>query len=267
MRLLVTGGRNGYLGRHIVTRAGAVGHDVVAVGSADADVRDREAVQALVVRHRPDAIIHTAYVQSDWSVTATGAAHVAVAAARQQARLVLVSSDVVFSGAAGRYDETAPPDPITPYGAAKAAAETVALATCADVVVARTSLILGDGRSQHERLVHRLAAGAEGALFDDEQRCPVHVDDLARALVELAGDDVRGLLHVAGADAMSRLELGRLIARRDALDAAALRGTSRLAAQVPGPVDVRLDSTLASRTLATRLRGAREFLGQTTSTR
>ena len=258
MRLLVTGGRTGYLGRHVVEAAGT--HDVVAVGSADADLRDRRAVDALVARHRPDAVVHTAYVQSDWEVTATGAAHVATAAARHDARLVLVSSDVVFSGDDGLYAESAPPDPITAYGAAKAAAETVALAVCPDVVVARTSLILGDGTSQHERLVHALAAGAEGALFDDEQRCPVHVDDLAAALVELAGNSLQGVLHVGGAQAMSRLELGRLIARRDGLDAASLRGTSRAAAGVAGPIDVRLDSTMASHALSTRLRGAEEFL-------
>ncbi|CUR56233.1 dTDP-4-dehydrorhamnose reductase-like protein [metagenome] len=256
MRLLVTGGRTGYLGRHVV--AAATGHDVVAVGSADCDVRDRAAVEALLTAHRPDAVVHTAYVQSDWDVTATGAAHVALAARAHGARLVLVSSDVVFSGADVHYDETARPDPITAYGAAKAAAETTALSVCDDVVVARTSLILGDRASQHERLVHALAAGAEGALFDDEGRCPVHVGDLAAALVELAAGTHRGVLHVAGADAVSRLELGRLIARRDGLEPGVLRGTSR--ASLPGPVDVRLDSSLAARLLTTRLRGAREFL-------
>jgi dTDP-4-dehydrorhamnose reductase len=173
---------------------------------------------------------------------------------------VLVSSDVVFSGAAVHYDESASPDPISAYGGAKAAAETAAVAVCEDVVVARTSLILGDGASQHERLVHALAAGAEGALFDDEGRCPVHVGDLAAALVELAAGDLQGVLHVAGADGMSRLELGRLIAHRDGLDPDVLRGTSRVG--LPGPLDVRLDSSLAATVLTTRLRGAREFLAR-----
>ena len=54
--------------------------------------------------------------------------------------LFALQRDVVFSGADGLYTESALPDPITPYGAAKAAAETVALAACADVVVARASL-------------------------------------------------------------------------------------------------------------------------------
>ncbi|WP_457208331.1 sugar nucleotide-binding protein, partial [Nocardioides sp. P5_C9_2] len=232
MRLLVTGGRRGYLGRHVTEVARAAGHDVVPVGTADADLRDAAAVDALLRDVRPDAVVHTAYVQSDWHVTATGSAHVAVAAARHGARLVLVSSDIVFSGADGVYAESAVPDPITAYGAAKAAAETTVLAICRDAVVARTSLILGDGHSSHERLVHALAGGADGVLFEDEMRCPVHVGDLATALVELAeraGDDVAGVLHVGGADALSRFELGALVARRDGLDAGALRGGSRAA--------------------------------------
>ena len=114
MRLLVTGGRTGYLGRHVV--AVAAHHDVVAVGSADADVRDPAAVDALVERCRPDAVVHTAYVQADPEVTGTGAVHVARAAARVGARLVLVSSDVVFGGRPVPYDETATADPVSAYG-------------------------------------------------------------------------------------------------------------------------------------------------------
>ena len=130
------------------------------------------------------------------------------------------------------------------------AAERAVLDTCADAVVARTSLILGDGASQHEELVGRLVAGADGGLFEDERRCPVHVEDLARALVELAEGALQGVLHVAGADGMSRYELGRLIARRDGLDPDALRATTRAALAVPRfPVDVRLDSSLAGRVL------------------
>lgn len=258
MRLLVTGGRTGYLGRHVVRAA--AGHEVVAVGSADADVRDPAAVDALVDRHRPDAVVHTAYVQSDPDVTGAGAVHVAQAAARVGARLVLVSSDVVFGGSDEPYDESAVPDPVSAYGEAKVLAESAALASGADVVVARTSLLLGDGESKHEALFRELARGADGALFEDERRCPVHVADLAAALVELAGNDVHGVLHVGGADPVSRLELGRLVARRDGLDPGVLRAGRRSDLADPGPIDVRLDSSLASRLLATRLRGAREFL-------
>jgi dTDP-4-dehydrorhamnose reductase len=110
-------------------------------------------------------------------------------------------------------------------------------------------------------MVHALASGAtNGVLFTDDVRCPVHVDDLAAALLELAAATTAGVHHLAGADAVSRYELGVLIARRDGLDAAALPTGLRAATDLPGPIDVRLDSTRTQARLATRLRGARDFL-------
>ncbi|WP_159944621.1 sugar nucleotide-binding protein [Nocardiopsis sp. FR6] len=148
-----------------------------------------------------------------------------------------------------------------PYGAAKAAAETAVKAICPDSVIARTSLIIGDSGSSHERRVHALATGqATGALFTDDVRCPVHVRDLAAALLELASPDHVGIHHVTGADAVSRHELGTLIARRDGLDPAALPSGRRSDTDLPGPVDVRLDCTFTRQRLSTDLRGVREFL-------
>lgn len=224
------------------------------------DIRRRDDVMALAHRARPDAVINAAYRQSDWETTADGGAHVALAAAAIGARLVHVSSDAVFSGSASSYDETRQPDPTTPYGAAKAAAETAVKAITPTAIIARTSLIIGDGDSPHERLVHALASGAAGALFTDEVRCPVHVADLASALLELAASPRAGVHHVAGADAISRYELGMLIAGRDGLDPTALTPGLRAATDLRGPLDVRLDSTRTQARLTTRLRGAREFL-------
>ena len=128
-------------------------------------------------------------------------------------------------------------------------------------VIARTSLIIGRGESAHERRVHALAAGSmTGVLFADDVRWPVHVSDLAAALLELAGSSYSGIHHVAGADAVSHYELGVLIARRDGVDPAALPSGQRVGNGLPGPVDVRLDSTSSQARLDARLRGAREFL-------
>ena len=105
---------------------------------------------------------------------------------------------------------------------------------------------------------------ASGALFTDEARCPVHVTDLAAALLELAASPhAARASHVAGDDAVSRYELGLLIAARDGLDQAALPAPLRAATGVPGAIDVRLDSTRTQARLTTRLRGAREFLAPT----
>lgn len=268
-------GGSGFLGLEIIRQARRAGHSVAAtfhsrvpavadVDWGNLDIRHRDDVTALVLAARPDVIVNAAYRQSDWATTAEGGMHVALAAAVVGARLVHVSSDAVFSGTTARYDETHLPDPTTPYGAAKAAAETAIKGITPTAVIARTSLIIGDGDSQHERHVHALAAGAvTGALFTDDVRCPVHVSDLACALLELAASPYSGIHHVAGTDAISRYELGVLIARRDGLDQATLPTGLRAGTGLPGPIDVRLDSTNTQARLNTRLRGAREFLAPT----
>jgi dTDP-4-dehydrorhamnose reductase len=88
----------------------------------------------------------------------------------------------------------------------------------------------------------------------------VHAADLAEALLELAASPHAGVCHVAGADTISRYELGLLIAARDGLDPAMLPAGLRAASGLPGAIDVRLDSTRTQARLTTRFRGAREFL-------
>jgi dTDP-4-dehydrorhamnose reductase len=271
MDLLVVGG-SGLLGREVIGQARHAGARVAATYHSQAapiagvdwqalDIRRRGDVAALVERIRPAAVVNAAYRQADWATTADGATNVAAAAAAVGARLVHVSSDAVFSGRASRYDETSPPDPTTPYGAAKAAAETAVKGLDPAAVIARTSLIIGHGDSPQEAFVHALASGpTAGVLFTDEVRCPVHVSDLAAALLELAASPYSGIHHVAGADAVTRHELGVLIARRDGLDGDKLPTGSRARSGPPGPLDVRLDCAMTQSRLTTRLRGAREFI-------
>jgi dTDP-4-dehydrorhamnose reductase len=273
MGLLVIGG-SGFLGQELVRRARVAGHrvtatyltkpaDIVGVDWCQLDVCRINDVAALTANARPDVVINAAYRQADWTTTADGAMHVAIAATAAQARLVHVSSDAVFSGTAIRYDESCVPDPTTAYGAAKAAAETAVKGIATTAVIARTSLIIGEGRSPHEDLVHSMAAGdIKGVLFTDDVRCPVHVADLAAALLELAASPHVGVHHVAGADAVSRHELGLLIARRDGLDGTTLSTGRRADTDLPGPIDVRLDCAMTQQRLTTRLRGAREFLAK-----
>ncbi|AEV84078.1 dTDP-4-dehydrorhamnose reductase [Actinoplanes sp. SE50] len=265
MRLLVIGG-SGLLGREVVRQARLAGHRVTATAfrrptGPRLDIRDRSAVAALVAADNPEVVVNAAYLQSDWATTADGGMHVAAAAAGCGARLVHVSSDAVFSGRAPSYAETAAPDPVTPYGAAKAAAEVAVRGLVPAAAVVRTSLIIGAGDSVTERHVRDLATGRRsGVLFTDDVRCPIHVTDLAAALLEFAARPSPGVHHVAGAEAVSRHRLGVLIARRDGLDESALRTARRVGSGLPGAVDVRLDCRATQRRLVTRLRGAGEFL-------
>jgi dTDP-4-dehydrorhamnose reductase len=266
----VTGGA-GYVGSEVVRRALGAGWDAVGTthstpGPARVDVCDATAVSELLTRLRPQAVVHTAYRQAGegaWETTVDGTANVAAAAARLGVRLVHLSTDVVFDGRAGRpYTEGDPVTPCTVYGRAKAAAEERVSDACPGACIVRTSLVVGGDRSsRHERLALDVAAGrAELAFFVDEIRCPVQVGDLAGALLELAAHEVSGVLHVAGPDAVSRLELAQLATGRADLPSA------RSADQPdPRPLDCRLDCSRAAGVLRAPVRGVRSVYGASRS--
>lgn len=256
-RLLVTGGC-GYLGSELVRRAPGRGWEVRATwctrspdGAADwvrADVRDAEAMARAAMGVQ--AVIHTAYRQGagEWETNADGSA--VVAAAARGARLVHLSTDLVFDGARGRYREADALRPVSSYGRSKAEAERRVAELHPEAVLARTSLIYGgEEPGPQERLA------AEGTrFFVDEVRSPVQVGDLASALLDLLELDVVGPLHLGGADDVSRFDFAVLLGA----DPNTIERAHTTPDRAP---DVSLDSSQAAVLLPTRLRGVHEVLG------
>ncbi len=262
----MTGG-SGYLGGELLRRApGAVGTAHTGGGDVRLDVRDAAAVGRVVQSVRPDVVIHTAYArrgEGAWETNVAGARNVAAAAAAIGARLVHLSTDVVFAGDAGRpYVEADPPSPVTDYGRAKAEAEAAVRLAHPAAAIVRTSLIYGGpSPSPHERAVLAAVEGASGmAFFTDEIRCPVHVSDLADAVLELAGLAYAGPLHVAGCDAVSRHGFATLVAAAGGRDPELVRGARSADLPELRPLDCRLGCARARALLSTRLRGVREVL-------
>jgi dTDP-4-dehydrorhamnose reductase len=246
-------GASGYLGRELLRRRPE------AVGASRSeglrlDVRDAAAVRAANERLRPAAVIHTAYRQDDRATTYDGAVAVATAAAAVGARLVHLSSDVIFDGEKGApYTEEDEPNPVTAYGRDKADAERSVAEAHPGALVVRTSLIYGGTEPGPQE---QLAADPEAVFFTDEVRSPVQVGDLADALLELAAGELAGILHVAGADALSRYDFARLLAPQPER----VRGGLLAESDVVRAADCTLSSARAAALLRTRLRGAREVL-------
>ncbi len=240
----------GMLGSWLSGRA-PTHHRVIATTRAEVELSDPAAVRAHLARVRPDIVVHTAYGTADLDrdvVSATEA--VADACAEADVELLHLSTDVVFDGTAGPYDEDAPLTPLHAYGRAKAAAEVAATRACPDVAIVRTSLICWDDPldPRSRAVVDGLTRGEPPTLFTDELRNPVRVDDLAATIWSLVDEPVmarRGAWHVVGAEAFSRYELGCLLAAWAGLDRGGIRAarSAEWSGPEPRPRDCRLVST------------------------
>ncbi len=222
MRVLVTGAA-GMLGTDTCRAAADVGFEVLGYERARLDVCDRQAVDAVVRRARPDVVVNCAAwtdvdgaessPEAALAVNRDGAGNIARAAARCDARIVHISSDYVFDGSkATPYLESDPVTPISAYGRSKLEGElTVAREAPERHTIVRTSWLFGIAGHCFPKTILRLAAEREQlSVVSDQVGCPTFTGHLAQALVHLAGrDELEGVVHVAASGQCSWFDLAR----------------------------------------------------------
>jgi dTDP-4-dehydrorhamnose reductase len=266
-RLLITGA-GGQLGAYLLHRlqgtagatawTGSQGGDRFGFPLRCVDLADPGAVAAAFREAQPDRVIHAGAwakvadchrdpVLAD-RVNVAGTALLAELASAARARLVLVSTDLVFDGEHAPYREDDRPAPLSAYGRTKAAAEQ-AVREMPRGVVARLSLLYGPSLAGRPSFFDEQAAalrqGRAVTLFADEWRTPLDMGTAAEALTALAMSDITGILHIGGPQRLSRLEMGQQLERFLGVHGPNLIAVGRndLPAAEPRPRDTSLDSS------------------------
>jgi len=246
-RVLITGA-NGLLGQTLTRRLTESDGHVVLATARDEALRDKEVaceylsvdvtspdeVDAVFADFEPDAVVNCA-AMSDvstcdadrneaWATNARAVKRLARHCDAARARLVQVSTDFVFNGKRGPYDESARPDPVNYYGRTKLAAENHARdAGRGRWTVVRTVLLYGTGvglRRQNVVLwmIDRLQQGDPIHVVEDQWRTPTYVPDLADGIETILRKETDGVYHLSGPDMVSIHELALLVADVFGLD-------------------------------------------------
>lgn len=228
-RLLIVG-RAGQLATDLADVCERAARQAMFLGRPDLDLADAASIDRALRASKPDAIINAAaYTAVDKAeterdlavaVNATGPGLLAAACARAKLPLVHVSTDMVFPDRADRaHREDDATAPLSHYGATKLEGEHRVMAASAYNLVARVSWVFGpSGDNFVKKLIEWARTRSELSIVADQKGRPTYSPALAIALLEVADRMVAGaepepcgILHLAGADVMTRDEQARRV--------------------------------------------------------
>lgn len=273
-------GAGGLIGHWLIQTAPQFAPGIRARGlyRAELDLLDFGAVRRTYQHERPGAIIHCAALSKSPECQAQPALarKLNVDVTRLLAELaaeipfVFFSTDLVFDGQRGLYQEHAPVNPLSVYAETKVTAEQIVLANPRHTVI-RTSLNGGisptGDRGFNEQIRNAWAAGKELSFFRDEFRSPIPAPITARATWELVSQRRTGIFHIAGRQRMSRAEIGAVLAERWPELAARFTVSSlRDYHGVPRAPDTSLDCAKAQASLSFPLPGLATWLRENPTT-
>jgi dTDP-4-dehydrorhamnose reductase len=263
MRFLVTGS-NGLVGSRVCALLERQGHEVVGVGRGprrgggayryvEVDLTREPDVAAALASAAPEVVIHPASMtevdacekdpEAAFAANVTATAAVARGARKAGAHLVHVSTDYVFDGDAGPYDEDALPNPRGVYAVTKHMGEQAARTFVPGCAIARTAVVYGwpaAGRPNFGAwLVGALEKGQPVKLFEDQVVSPSFADSVAAMLVELGERRLGGVWNTCGGTVIDRVGFGRALCEVFGFDAKLITPTRMADLKLASPRPLR----------------------------
>jgi dTDP-4-dehydrorhamnose reductase len=231
-KLLVTGA-SGLLGSKIVGLA-REDYEVIPLHNTNSlhpnslklDITNQNQVFNLFNKLKPDAAIHTASETNvdkcetekklAWEVNVDGTRNIAEACQTSGAKLLYISTDYVFNGKKGNYNEEDEPNPINYYGVTKLEGENQVIQHCKNYAILRTSVLYGWHPWKQNFAtwaINELKQNKEITVVEDHYNTPTLADNLAEMAIEAIPKDLQGVYHACGSERIGRYEFARQIAR------------------------------------------------------
>jgi dTDP-4-dehydrorhamnose reductase len=189
---------------------------------AEMDILDPGQVRNVVAQYKPEAIIHTAAMTNvDTCQLEKKLAHalnveavktLVAVCETMNIQLVHLSTDFIFDGEAGPYEESAEPHPLSYYGETKVEAEELIKNSHCRWSIIRTILVYGIVKDMSRSNIvlwakNALEKAAPLNVVNDQWRMPTLAEDLAWACLAAVEKEVTGIYHISGKDMMSVSEL------------------------------------------------------------
>ena len=197
------------------------------------DITSRKEIDSIFKTYRPNVVINTAAMtnvdacESDkegcWKLNVDAVDYLVKASEKHQTHFIHLSTDFVFDGENGPYEETDEPNPLSYYGKSKLASEKIVQQAKTKWAIGRTIIVYGIAENMSRSNIVLWAKGALEKreplkIVNDQFRSPTLAEDLADACILIAEKEAEGLFHLSGKDFMSITELVRRVAKFYQLD-------------------------------------------------
>lgn len=182
-------------------------------------------------------------------------------------RLIQYSTDYVFNGERGPYDEKDETEPIGYYGETKLQSERLIFDSDGDHLIVRTNVLFGSGTNVRPNfitwLIDNLNNGRQLKIVTDQYNNPIHADNLAETSIEAEEKGITGIIHLGGDSYLSRFEIAVKTAEHFGFDKNLISPvtTPELGQTARRPMRGGLKIDLAKNLLKKRLLGFEEGLG------
>ncbi|MCU0371644.1 MAG: dTDP-4-dehydrorhamnose reductase [Ignavibacteria bacterium] len=184
------------------------------------DITNKDELKKTVSEINPCVIINcAAFTDVDkceterelsWKINVDAVKNLIIAARPVNAKLVHFSTDYVFDGKNGPYDEQSVPNPLSFYGRGKLASENALIASGIEHAIIRTMVLFGYGVNVKPNfamwLVNKLSAKEKINIVDDQIGNSTIADDLAYGTLKVVEKEKTGIYNIAGRDIESRLD-------------------------------------------------------------
>ena len=184
------------------------------------DIFQKDDVIKKITEVKPDVIINcianslpdVAEQKKEWTyaVNVEGVSYIVEACKQSGAKLIHLSTDYVFSGENGNYQENDERKPINYYGLTKKQAEDVVIESNIEYLICRTSVLYGLKLPYQRKVLfysfyEKLIKNKE-IVAAPQIGSPTLVDDLAMCLYKMIGFKKSGIYHTAYSKPVSRYD-------------------------------------------------------------
>lgn len=236
-RILILGG-SGFIGEKLkpILNNGfdvySTGHQNNSSHNINLDILDTKRIEKIFERVKPEIVLNLYVMYNNlefceknkekvMKINGESLIPISKLANKYDSYLVQMSTDYVFDGIKGNYNEDDLPNPINFYGKSKLEGEKNVIEFCRKFCIIRTSMVYDKSNEKitlSEWILEKIKKESKIGLIDDQFMTATYRENLCDMMNEVIHKQYQGTIHLAGRDKTTRYQFAKLLLQQFGYD-------------------------------------------------